>query len=61
MFQLFIIYVHEHILPMKGVLSKILRLMVIFPLNLLALAADAMLPKRKDFYSGMVVLAKKAG
>lgn len=59
--QLFIIYVHEHILPLKGVFSKILRLAVIFPLNLLVLAANAMLPKRKDFYSGMVVLARKTG
>lgn len=60
-FQLFVAYVHEHILPERGALSKILRLMVIFPLNLLAVAVNAILPKRYDFYSGIVILAKKAG
>jgi SAM-dependent methyltransferase len=58
--QLAIVYVSDHCLPQHGLISKLLRLMIIFPMNVTAMIADFVLPNRYDFYSGLVVLATSA-
>jgi SAM-dependent methyltransferase len=59
-FQLFIAYVYQHLLPRRGLIAKVARIPIVFPLNLVALLLDAILPSRYDYYCNNVILAKKA-
>ncbi|CAN5342884.1 hypothetical protein BH10PSE12_BH10PSE12_03430 [soil metagenome] len=59
--QLAIVYVSDHCLPQHGLISNLLRLLIIFPMNVTAIVADFVLPKRDDFYAGLVVLATRTG
>jgi SAM-dependent methyltransferase len=59
-FQILIAYIYQHMLPGKGVLARLLRIVFIFPLNLLAISFNFMLPKRYEYYCNNVVVAVKA-
>lgn len=61
-FQLWIIYLHLHLLSkLKNipVIREIARIVVIIPLNILALASSKIFPVRKDLYLNNIVLASK--
>jgi SAM-dependent methyltransferase len=57
--QLWIAYLVQHVLPQGRILSKVAQLLVVFPTTLLALLADALLPRRDQFFSNCVVMASK--
>jgi SAM-dependent methyltransferase len=56
--QIFIDYLRRYVFPRNGVLRGAFQLGVIFPLNVGALALNAVLPKRDELYSNNVVLAR---
>jgi SAM-dependent methyltransferase len=56
--QLFINYVSQNVSPRSRVFGWIFRLLVIFPLNLLTLFADSILPKRYGLYCNNIVICK---
>jgi ubiquinone/menaquinone biosynthesis C-methylase UbiE len=58
-FQMLIAYLFQHALPKGRFIGKISQLLVIFPLNVLALLFNTILPKRYDYFCNSVVLAKK--
>lgn len=58
-FQMFIAYLFQFVLPKGRLIGRISQLIVIFPLNVLALLFNALLPKRYEYYCNNVVLAKK--
>lgn len=58
-FQMIIAYLHQHVLPRGGVFGKIGQLAIIFPLNLVALTFNTLLPKRTEYFCNNVVLARK--
>jgi SAM-dependent methyltransferase len=58
--QLFIHYIAQNVLPNGRVLGRIFCLLVVFPLNLLTLFADSILPKRYSLYCSNVVLCQNA-
>ena len=57
--QLFIDYLARLVLPQGDVVKRILQLILIFPLNLLAIAVDLVLPARYEYYCNSVVLVEK--
>ncbi len=58
-FQMLLAYIYQHILPRKGVLARFLQVLFIFPLNLLAMLFNFILPKRYEYYCNNVVVAAK--
>ena len=56
--QLFIAYLALQVFPRDRIVSRVLQLLVIFPLNLLSLLLNFVLPKRYEYYSNNVVLAR---
>ena len=56
--QLFMSYLALHVFPRGRIVSRVLQLLVIFPLNLVSLLLNFVLPKRYEYYSNNVVLAK---
>ena len=58
-FQMFIAYLSQYALPRRNVLKRLSQLAVIFPLNVLAILVDALLPKRDEYFCNSVILAKK--
>ncbi len=57
--QTFIAYLAQNVAP-KGVVSRrIFQLLIIFPMNLLSLAFDSVMPKRYEYYCNLIVLAQK--
>jgi len=58
--QLFIAYLFQHVLPRGQFAGRLSQLIVIFPLTAALLALDAVLPKRYEYFSGLVVLAQCA-
>jgi SAM-dependent methyltransferase len=58
-FQMLIAYLFQYVLP-KGRLSGwFSKIFVIFPLNILALFFNTLLPKRTEYFCNIVVLARK--
>ncbi len=57
--QMFIAYLVQYALPKGRFLGRLSQLVVIFPLNILALLLDALLPKRYEYFCNSVVLSKK--
>jgi SAM-dependent methyltransferase len=57
--QLFIAYLTKHVLPQNKPVARLFQLLLIFPLNVLSLLLDFILPKRDQYYSNSVVLARK--
>lgn len=60
-FQMLIAYLARHVAPKAGVLRRLFQLVFLFPLNLLALGANAILPKREEYYSNLVIDSRKRG
>lgn len=60
-FQMLIAYLCQYALPNGRLIGKVSQLLVIFPLNVLALLLNIMLPKRYDYFCNSVVLATKGG
>jgi SAM-dependent methyltransferase len=58
-FQVFIAYLFQYVLPRGRILNWISQIFVIFPLNLASLLANAILPKNNSYFSNLVVLARK--
>ena len=57
--QMFIAYVVQYALPKGLILRRTLRLIITFPLNLLSLFLNALLPKRYEYFCNSVVLSRK--
>jgi hypothetical protein len=47
------------VLPQNKPVARLFQLLLIFPLNVLSLLLDFILPKRDQYYSNSVVLARK--
>ena len=58
-FQMLIAYLCQYALPKGRLTGRISQLIVIFPLNVLALLLNALLPKRYEYFCNNVVLATK--
>ena len=58
--QLFINYMVQYVLPQSRIFGRLLHLLVIFPLNLMALFADFILPKQYSLYCNNVILCKNS-
>lgn len=58
-FQMWIAYLFQHVLPKGRFLRRISQLLIIFPLNVTALVLNALLPKRYEYPCNHVVLARK--
>ena len=59
-FQMLIAYLYQYALPKGRLTGRISQLLVIFPLNILALVFNTLLPKRYEYFCNNVVLATKA-
>lgn len=57
--QIFIAYLFQHALPKGRVLGLLSQLFVIFPVTVILLALNYLLPKRYEYFCNSVVLAKK--
>ena len=57
--QVFIAYLVQYVLPRGRISRKISQLILIFPLTVLSLLLNAVLPKRYEYFSNSVVLSKK--
>jgi len=58
--QVFIAYLTRYVFPKNKFISRLLQLLLIFPLNLLSILVNFMLPKRDEYYCNSVVLARKS-
>lgn len=58
-FQMFIAYLYQHVAPKNLLFSKTFQLLLIFPLNVLAILLNCILPKRYEYFCNSVVMAKK--
>ncbi|MEX0643720.1 MAG: class I SAM-dependent methyltransferase [Parvularculaceae bacterium] len=58
--QMFIAYLAQHVSPKSGFVRRVFQLAVIFPLNVLAILLNALLPKRYEYFCNCVVLARKS-
>lgn len=58
-FQMLIAYLYQYALPKGNLTRRVSQLLVIFPLNVIALLLDILLPKRYEYYCNNVVLAKR--
>jgi SAM-dependent methyltransferase len=56
--QIFIDYLRRYIFPQNRIAGRVFQLVFIFPLNLLAIVANEIFPKRYELYSNNVVLAR---
>lgn len=57
--QAFIAYLVQHALPRDRVFGPACQLLVVFPLTALSLVLDAILPRRDEYFSNLVVLCRK--
>ncbi len=58
-FQIWIAYLFQHVLPKGRLLYWMSQVFVIFPLNLASLAFNAIFPKRNEYFCNLIVLARK--
>lgn len=57
--QMFIAYIAQHLSPKKKPLRQFFQLAIIFPLNLIAIFLNFLLPKRYEYFCNTVSIAKK--
>lgn len=57
--QMFIAYLVQYALPKRRSLARVCQLIFIFPLNILSLLLNAILPRRDEYFCNSVVLSKK--
>jgi SAM-dependent methyltransferase len=57
--QMFIAYLTQHVLPKNKILSKTAQLFLVFPLNIVSLFLDVILPKRYEYFCNSVVLGRR--
>lgn len=57
--QMLIAYFSQHVSPRNKVIRSLIQLVFIFPLNVLTLLLNEILPKRYDYFCNLIVLAKK--
>lgn len=57
--QLICAYLYQHVLPRGRLGARIAQLIFIFPLNVLFLLADAILPRRDQLYCNNVVVVRR--
>jgi SAM-dependent methyltransferase len=57
--QLFVAYLVQNVAPKGFLTRRVFQIFILFPLNLLSLAFDWILPKRYEYYCNLVVLARK--
>ena len=58
-FQMFIAYLSQYIFSKNNMLRIFGQLLIIFPLNILAIFFNFLLPKRYEYYSNQAILAKR--
>lgn len=58
-FQMLIAYLFQYALPKGRLIGRMSQLLVIFPLNVIALLLNILLPKRYEYFCNNVVLAKR--
>ena len=59
--QAYIGYLVLHVFPRDRVVERVLQIVVIFPLTVLSLLLNFILPKRYEYYCNNVVLARSVG
>jgi len=59
--QMLIAYLYQYALPQGRFLGMIAQILIIFPLTVLSLIANSMLPKNYGYFCNCVVLARKRG
>ena len=59
--QLWIAYLTQYISPQRQVPARLFQILVIFPLNVLSLMFDFLLPKRYEYFCSSVIFCKKQG
>ena len=57
--QMFIAYLCQYVLPKGRLLSRLSQLLIIFPITVIFLTLDSLLPKRYEYFCNSVVLARK--
>ena len=57
--QILIAYIYQHVFPKNNIINLILQLIIIFPLNVFSLILNLILPKNYNYYSNILILAKK--
>ncbi len=57
--QMLAAYLYQHVLPQGRIGARVAQLVVLFPLNVLWLIADAVLPRRDTLYCNNVVVARR--
>lgn len=57
--QMFIAYLARHVARKSGILRRLFQLVFLFPLNVLALIANFILPKHDEYFSTLAVYARK--
>ncbi|MDQ2891376.1 MAG: class I SAM-dependent methyltransferase [Gemmatimonadota bacterium] len=58
--QVFIAYLSRYVLPQSTFPARVFQLLLIFPLNVLALLVNALFPQTYEYYCNNVVLSRKA-
>ncbi len=58
-FQMFIAYLTQHLMPKNKLIKRIFQIALICPLNLLAILLNYILPKRYEYFCNIVILSKK--
>jgi SAM-dependent methyltransferase len=59
--QMGIAYLAQHVLPKNRALAAVTQLLIVFPMTVMALAANAVLPKRYEYFCNCALVAKKSG
>lgn len=57
--QMFIAYVAQYVSPRRRPLKQLFQLVVIFPLNVIAICTNFILPKRYEYFCNTITIAKK--
>ena len=57
--QIFLAYLYQHVFPTNKFLRPLFQLFFIFPLNILFLASNLIMPRRYEYFCSSVLFAKK--
>jgi SAM-dependent methyltransferase len=57
--QMFIAYLSQHVSPESRIPAKLFQIVFIFPLTVISLFLDRLLPKRYEYFCDSIVLGKK--
>jgi SAM-dependent methyltransferase len=58
-FQMLTAYLYQHALPKGRFIGRMSQFLIIFPLNVIALLLNNLLPKRYEYFCNIVILAKR--